>query len=870
MKTTVLTLALGATLSLSAQQSLQPWQDPTLPHEQRVDDLLSRLTLEEKTQLMMNGSPAIDRIGIHQFEWWSEALHGVGRNGFATVFPITMSMAASWDDALLQDVFTAVSDEARVKARQARHSGGMKRYQSLSFWTPNINIFRDPRWGRGQETYGEDPFLTSRMGVAVVRGLQGPDSAKYRKLLACAKHFAVHSGPEWNRHSFNIEDLPERDLWETYLPAFKALVQEAGVEEVMCAYQRIDGEPCCAQTRYEQQILRQEWGFKGLITSDCGAINDFLPARHHVVETNEQAVGIAVRAGTDVECGSVYRSLPAAVRQGLISERDVDTSLRRLLLGRMKLGDFDPEDMVSWNLIPDDVVASKPHKQLALQMAREGIVLLQNNGLLPLKSSNSRYVVVGPNANDSVMMWGNYTGYPTQTVTILQGIRNALGKNIRYVPGCGLTDSEVSESRFGLLRTPEGKRGMRATYWNNEQQEGTPAATAVYAEPINLSNGGATVFAPGVELTHFSARFEGIITPDADETLLLKVGVDDLVRVILDGDTVINIDKPRNRIQERSREVKMKAGHTYRLQVDYVQQNDMATMQFDIIKKYVPTREQLLSDIGNAEVVIFAGGISPRVEGEEMKVSIEGFKGGDRTSIELPKSQRDIIRLLHDAGKRIVFLNCSGGAVALTPESQLCDAILQVWYGGEQGGQAVADVLTGRFNPCGKLPVTFYKDDSQLPDFLDYRMTGRTYRYFQGEPLYPFGHGLSYTTFEMKNERVMMQDEAQPSALNTQQSIVTVSVDVTNTGKREGTEVVQVYLRRPADTDGPLKTLCGFRRVNLKPGETRTVNIPLPHERFEVWDAESNTMRVIPGSYQLMVGSSSADSALHTLEFEQR
>ena len=440
---------LGST-ALFAQQL--PYQDTSLSAEQRANDLLQRLTLEEKAKLMMNASPAIERLGIPQFEWWSEALHGVGRNGFATVFPITMAMASSWDEALVQRVFDAVSDEARVKAQQAKRSGTIKRYQSLSFWTPNINIYRDPRWGRGQETYGEDPYLTTQMGTAVVRGLQGPDDAKYRKLLACAKHYAVHSGPEWNRHTFNIEDLPERDLWETYMPAFKALVQDAKVEEVMCAYQRIDGEPCCAQTRYEQQILRDEWGFKGLITSDCGAINDFLPDYHNVVELREQAVAIGVRAGTDVECGSLYRFLPKAVSDGWISEKEIDTSLRRLLMARFRLGDFDPDDMVPWTKIPESVVASKEHKQLALQMARESIVLLKNNGILPIsKSSNRELVVMGPNANDSVMMWGNYSGYPTATVTALQGLRSLLGRNLKYVPGCGLTRSEVNESRYASI-----------------------------------------------------------------------------------------------------------------------------------------------------------------------------------------------------------------------------------------------------------------------------------------------------------------------------------------------------------------------------------------------------------------------------------
>lgn len=846
-KKLLFSMAMVATLNIQAQQL--PYQNTSLPIEQRAEDLLGRLTLEEKTRLMMHGSAAIERLGVPHFEWWNEALHGVGRNGYATVFPITMAMAASWDDALLQQVFDAVSDEARVKAQQAKRSGRIRQYQSLSFWTPNINIFRDPRWGRGQETYGEDPYLTSRMGVAVVRGLQGPDDAKYRKLLACAKHFAVHSGPEWNRHTFNVEDLPERDLWETYLPAFKALVQEANVEEVMCAYQRIDGEPCCAQSRYEQHILRDEWGFKGLITSDCWAINDFLPNYHNVVETPEQATAIAVRAGTDVECGSLYRNLTDAVKNGWISEKEIDTSLRRLLIARMKLGDFDPDDMVEWTKIPESVVASKEHKQMALQMAREGIVLLKNNGILPLASNN--LVVMGPNANDSVMMWGNYSGYPTYTITALQGLENLLGKKkVRYVPGCGLTRREVSESFFGDFSTPDNKRGMKATYWNNEQMEGQPVTTVIYTEPIKLNNGGATVFAPGVKLEHFSARYEGVFKTTQDEILQLHFAIDDRVRVLLNGDTIINLWQPRQRIQEANHELTVKGGQQYSLVIEYVQETDMANMQFDIYKRYTPTREQILQQIGTAKTVVFVGGISPRVEGEQMRVEEPGFKGGDRTSIELPQAQRDFLRMLHDAGKQVIFVNCSGGAVALTPEAECCDAILQAWYGGEQGGQALAEVLTGKTNPSGKLPITFYKDDSQLPDFLDYRMRDRTYRYFKGEPLYPFGYGLSYTSFNISDPTYTANG---------------ITCTVKNTGKRQGTETIQVYIRRTADTEGPLKALRAYQRVTLRPGESREVTIALPRERFENWDATTNTMRVVPGEYELMVGTSSADKDLQKL-----
>ncbi len=481
-----LILALFAACAMTASAQTLPYQNPQLTAEQRADDLLRRLTLDEKVKLMMDTSPAIPRLGIPQFQWWNEALHGIGRNGFATVFPITMAMAASWDDSLVHKVFTAVSDEARVKAQQAKRSGNIQRYQSLSFWTPNINIFRDPRWGRGQETYGEDPYLTTKMGLAVVRGLQGYNydgqqithpspltPHPYKKLLACAKHFAVHSGPEWNRHTFNIENLPERDLWETYLPAFKSLVQEGDVAEVMCAYQRIDGQACCAQSRYEQQILRNEWGFKGLICSDCGAIRDFLPQWHNVAKDGSEAAAKAVLSGTDVECGSIYKNLPQAIKLGNISEAQIDISLKRLLVARFELGDFDSDDLVAWTKIPESVVASKEHKQLALDMARKSIVMLKNNGVLPLSTIShqpSNIVVMGQNANDGVMQWGNYAGSATETVTALDGIRQKAG-NVRFVQGCGLTRNESFESRFNEITDSLGNPGMQAIFWNNMEMK---------------------------------------------------------------------------------------------------------------------------------------------------------------------------------------------------------------------------------------------------------------------------------------------------------------------------------------------------------------------------------------------------------------
>ena len=886
--TTLLTLA----SSTMVAQTL-PYQNPNLTAAQRADDLLTRLTLEEKVSLMMDSSPAIPRLGIPQFQWWNEALHGVGRNSYATVFPITMAMAASWDDALLHQVFTAVSDEARVKAQQAKRSGNIKRYQSLSFWTPNINIFRDPRWGRGQETYGEDPFLTSKMGLAVVRGLQGytydgksilftvdslqftddypaiseglaskstvnrkPSTVNYKKLLACAKHFAVHSGPEWNRHTYNVENLPERDLWETYLPAFKALVQEGDVAEIMCAYQRIDGQPCCSQTRYEQQILRDEWGFDGLITSDCGAIRDFLPRWHNTAKDGVEASAQAVLAGTDVECGSEYRNLPAAVKRGDIKEADIDRSLRRLLIARFELGDLDPDDLNPWTKIPESVIASKKHKQLALDMARKSIVLLKNNGVLPLTSPHlpltSNIVVMGPNAADSIMMWGNYSGFPTQTITALEGI-TAKAKvldpktNVRYIQGCGLTRNEAFESRMQELRDPLGNKGLQATYWNNTKMEGNPVTVVRIEGPVRLNNGGNTVFAPGVNLEHFSARYDATFIPTRDETLSFEISGDDRFRLLINADTVVNHWSARQRIHSGKKELTVKAGQHYRIQIDYMKEEGYAALNFDIRCKVNPTPEQLLAQIGDAQTVIFVGGISPSLEGEEMRVSEPGFRGGDRTSIELPQAQRDILAMLHKAGKKVIFVNCSGSAMGLLPETESCDAILQWWYGGEQGGAALADVLFGDKNPSGKLPITFYRSTDDLPDFEDYKMANRTYRYFQGEALFPFGYGLSYTTFEI----------GKPTYSNNK-----VRVSVKNTGTRQGLETVQVYLRNLNDPNGPLKSLRAYTQVSLDAGQSKTVTIDLPRVRFEGWDEKTNTMRVVPGRYELMVGSSSADKDL--------
>lgn len=850
-RTIVVTLAFACTLCAAAQTP--PYKNPELSAHERAVDLCSRMTLEEKAAVMMNNSKAIPRLGIPQFAWWSEALHGVGRNGISTVFPSCIGMAASFDDALIERVFTAVSDEARAKNTAQRRKGDIGTYQGLSFWTPNINIFRDPRWGRGQETYGEDPYMNSRMGQAVVRGLQGPANGKYIKLLACAKHFAVHSGPEKTRHSFNIENLPPRDLWETYLPAFRDLVQQGGVKEVMCAYQRIDGDPCCGSNRLLQQILRDEWGFKGLVVSDCGAISDFWePGAHGVSEDAAAASAKAVISGTDVECGSEYRHLPDAVKAGQITEEQINKSVVRLLEARFELGDFDPDELVPWTKIPESVIACKEHKELALQMAREQMVLLHNrNNTLPLEKDASKIMVIGPNAADSLMLWGIYYGQPTHSVTILEGIQAKISNGVRFAKGCEITQLTESESIFSRLKTASGQPGVSARFWNNTKMEGKPVYETTYATPIHFDNGGNTAFAPGVNLSNFTLSMNGTFTADKDETLDITRSNDDGFRMIVNGDTIINRWKA-DRLRKNKTKLNVKKGQRYDIQFDYMQLKNEAVLSLDIASVHNVTASEIAERAKDVETVIFVGGISPDLEREEAKVSEPGFDNGDRTSIELPAAQREILKALHEAGKKVVLVNCSGSAVALTPELETCDAILQAWYPGEQGGHAVADVLFGDYNPGGKLPVTFYKDDSQLPPFDDYRMTNRTYRYFRGTPLFHFGYGLSYTTFTTGTPSY---DKATGK----------ITISVTNTGKRDGTETIQAYLRNPADAEGPIKTLRGYTRVELKAGETKTVTIDLPRHAFEWWDAETNTMRVKPGKYEVLVGTSSMDKDLKKL-----
>ena len=848
-------------LCLLSCNSKLPYQDPSLPADERAADLVKRLTLEEKASLMQNTSPAIPRLGIKEYDWWNEALHGVGRAGVATVFPQCVGMAASFNDSLLFDVFTAVSDEARAKSnRFAQTQGGLKRYQGLTFWTPNVNIFRDPRWGRGQETYGEDPYLTARMGVSVVRGLQGPDDAKYDKLHACAKHFAVHSGPEWNRHIFNAENIDPRDLWETYLPAFKALVQKADVKEVMCAYNRYEGEPCCGSNRLLHQILREEWGYQGIVVSDCWAINDFFTEGHHHTEPDvPHATAKAVSSGTDLECGESYGSLVEAVQQGLIEEETVDTSLRRLMKARIELGEFDKD--VPWRQIPYSVVDSKEHRDLALRMAQESMVLLQNkDNVLPLKKEGLKIALMGPNANDSIMQWGNYNGFPSHTTTLLESLQKRMpASQLIYEHGCDHTAAVALQSLFGDCASEDGQKGFKASYWKVMGTEGEPDVITQVANPFRFTTAGATVFAPGVPLGGFYAEYETNFRPQKSEEVVFSFHTQGSAQLLIDGKQVASA---ANMKSNRVYVLKAEKGKSYNLKVTFAAtEGDCATLNFDFGREVPLDLKRSVDRVKDADVVIFAGGNSPGLEGEEMPVQIPGFRGGDRENIELPAVQTQLLEELKKAGKKIVFVNFSGSAVALAREAQWCDAIVQAWYPGQAGGDAIASVLFGDYNPAGRLPVTFYKSTEQLPDFEDYDMNGRTYRYMTEAPLFPFGHGLSYTTFSYGDARLSADEVKRGEAC-------TLTIPVTNSGDRDGEEVVQVYLRRPGDKEGPRHALRAFSRIPLKKGETRQVSFQLDGESFEWFDTETNTMRPLEGEYEILYGGTSDARLLKTVRIK--
>jgi beta-glucosidase len=819
----------------------QTYKDPNQPLEKRVDDLLSRMTLEEKASQLLSASPAIERLGVPAYDWWNECLHGVARAGRATVFPETIGVAATWDSKLVFRMATAISDEARAKHHEFVRRGKRGIYEGLTFWTPNINLFRDPRWGRGMETYGEDPYLTSRMAVQFIHGLEG-DDPRYLKTVATAKHYAVHSGPESSRHVFDAR-VSETDLRDSYLPHFEAAVKEGGAFSVMCAYNSVDGLPACANPRLLGDILRGEWGFPGYVVSDCGAIGDIYQG-HKAAKTAAEGVAMAVKAGTDLDCGLEYENVVPAVRQGLMTEKDVDTALRRLLTARFRLGMFDPPEMVRWAQIPYSVNESATHQALALEVARKSIVLLKNEGgVLPLDRRRVQTIAaIGPNADSVEVLLGNYNGQPSHPVTPLEGIRRKAGPGTRVLYASGsdlaegmpLLETVPASALFtsdGPSNSTDRRAGLRGEYFNTAAFDGRAYFSHAYVsqamrkaavipanpQPLFTRIDAQVDFdwrdgAPRADMDddNFGVRWTGYLAPPVSGKYQLGATGLNAFEVYLDGKRLA----ARASVHERGYEyqtVDLQAGKLYPIRVDFHEVHGDADIRLVWAPPHASYEAEALKVARQADVVLMFLGLSPRLEGEEMKVEVEGFSGGDRVRLGIPRVQEALLQKVTALGKPVVLVLLNGSAVAVNWAREHVPAIVELWYPGQAGGTALADVLFGDYNPAGRLPVTFYKSEDQLPRFDDYSMKGRTYRYFEGEPLYPFGYGLSYTTFTYRNLRA--PDSAKAG------SPVKVSVEVENSGNRDGEEVVELYVKHP----GVVRELQGFERVALRAGEKRTV-----------------------------------------------
>jgi beta-glucosidase len=872
----IMAAALALDIGMVAQQAADSpaYLNPDLPFETRASDLVSRMTTEEKISQLTNAADAIPRLGIPQYEWWNECLHGVARAGAATVFPQAIGLAATFDTELMHTVAVAISDEARAKHHESARRGERGRYQGLTFWSPNINIFRDPRWGRGQETYGEDPHLTARMGVAFVQGLQGEDP-RYLKVAATAKHYAVHSGPEADRHHFDARPT-ERDLHETYLPAFRALVQEARVESVMGAYNRVNGESASASQRLLQDILRRDWGFKGHVVSDCGAIDDIYK-HHKIVDTAEAAAALGVTKGCDLECGTVYRSLPQALQKELLTEKDIDTALTRLMLARFRLGMFDPPERVPYARIPYRVNQSPEHDALARRAAQASIVLLKNDRVLPLSRSVKTIAVIGPTADEVMTLLGNYYGTPANPVTALAGIRAAVaaGTKVIYARGTNLVEGR-QDPRAAPAIDPQylrpgpdsSERGLKGEYFRGRDLTGTPVLTRIDPKvdfrwdrdaPTNeLVARGELPADRGLGNDDYSVRWTGQFTPPESGRYELTVTGDDGFRLFLNGRPVVDEWTTTSRARAKSAAVDLEAGKAYDLRLEFFEAIRDAEARLAWTPPGASDPFQAAVDAARAsDVVIFVGGLTGDVEGEEMDVTLPGFAGGDRTDIALPANQEKLLRAVHGTGKPVVLVLTSGSALGVNWAKQNVPAILVAWYPGQRGGNAIADVLFGDISPSGRLPVTFYESVEQLPPFSDYNMKGRTYRYFEGNPLYAFGHGLSYTQFEYSDMRLDKPEAGSSDA-------VTVSVRVKNTGQRAGHEVVQVYVRAVDPRVAmPSKELRGFRRIALGPGEQQEVRFELvPNSALARYDEAQKTYVVDPGEYEIQVGASSQDIRL--------
>jgi beta-glucosidase len=838
------------------------FQNPVLSTDIRINDLLNRMTLEEKITQLTNFSPAIERLGVPEYDWWNECLHGVARAGYATVFPQAIGLAATWNTDLIYEVADVISTEARAKHHEAIRNGDRGRYKGLTFWSPNINIFRDPRWGRGQETYGEDPYLTSRIGVAFVRGLQGNDP-RYLKAAACAKHYAVHSGPEHLRHEFDIT-VSERDLWETYLPAFKALVKEADVEAVMCAYNRYDGEACCGSNRLLNDILRNQWGFDGHIVSDCGAVGDIY-RNHKIVETAPESAALAIESGTDVNCGWTYPSLKDAIKLGLVTEEYIDKALTNLLHTRFKLGMFDPPEMVPYAQIPFEKNNAPEHDELALKTARQSIVLLKNeDSILPLSRTLKKVAVIGPNADSYDVLLGNYNGTPVKYSTVLTGIKEAISDSteVAYALGVNYLGEKYKLKAIPSEAFYNGENGIKVTYYPNIKLEGEPFKVSVDANIDHEWSYGSPM--EGLPSDHFSIRWEGQIKPDKKGRYYLGIKGDEGFRLYFEDELVLDAWKGWGE-KKAAFEVDLEEGKSYSFKLEYYEGRNNAQVMFGWHEPGYNLRDEAIEIASDSDAIIFVGGITPRLEGEEMgdHVKFEGFFRGDRTKISLPVAQTSLLKDLSELKKPLIFVNMSGGAVAMNWENEHIPAILQAWYPGQAGGEAVADVIFGDYNPAGRLPVTVYKSVDQLPDYENYDMVDRTYRYFDGAVLYPFGYGLSYSDFEYDNIKITPDQIIEGKD-------VSVSVDVKNISPNDGDEVVQVYITdNEASFPVPLKSLKAFKRIHLRAGQEERVTFNLKPDDFGLYDDDMKRI-VEPGYFTIMVGGSSSDGLRSTIAAEEK
>ncbi|MEN9918607.1 MAG: hypothetical protein RL662_1043 [Bacteroidota bacterium] len=850
MRKLVLSFMLCSASATLLCQTMPKYKNPNLSFEERAVDLVSKMTLEEKVAQMVYTAPAIDRLEIPAHNWWNECLHGVARAGLATVFPQAIGMAAMWDKQQMGTNAQMISDEARAKHHEfaSRNKRGI--YQGLTYWTPNINIFRDPRWGRGMETYGEDPYLAGELAIPFIKGLQGDDS-KYLKLVATAKHFVVHSGPESERHSFDV-NASTYDFLNTYSPHFKKVVEKSNVHSVMCAYNSVNGLPCCGNLALSD-LLRKKWGFDGYIVSDCWAIVDFYnKGAHEVVSTREEAAAMAVKAGTDLNCGSTYPALVESVKQGLINEKELDVSIERLMVARMKLGLFAPAGAVKYEAIPYSVVDSEKHRLAALESARKSIVLLKNqNNLLPLSKDIKNIAVIGSNADDLEVLLGNYNGYPSAPKTPLMGLKEKLpNANIMYAAGCKLANGlPIFESMPAHVLYVDSKlteKGLKAQYFDNIDLSGLPKHTRVDSKIDFIWR----TSAPFNDMSYdkFSARWEGYIAVDESGEYALGGEAFSGIRLWLDDKLLIERSDEHHPRKEYEY-VKLEAKKAYKIKLEYVQNNtEYAIMRLLWERPNQNLLQDAIEIAKKADLVIYFMGISPLLEGEEMKVKVDGFMGGDRLNMNLPATQTQLMQEIQKLNKPSVLVLLNGSALSINWEAENIPAIVEAWYPGQGGGTAIADVVFGDYNPAGRLPITFYKSIDDIPPFKEYDMRGKTYRYFKGKPLYEFGYGLSYTSFTYSNMRV-------DKTAKTGQK-VKVSVDVTNTGSKDGHEVVEAYVAIPsAGVYNPHINLAGFDRVFLKVGETKNVQFEIEPEQLAVVNNKGIQLVNPTGAYIYVGGS---------------